>query len=174
MITISDTASSVTASPAGKPLRLLPEDSAERADFNRFSEEFGGPLLHMAATCNVWARTYPQEGSLAKLFAIMHNELLRADRTFAEQAKRVTEAESDRKFWRDVTEEMGLRLKRAEDLLQSVAAWLVQGGDHGSRCASLRPPLRHRSRPAPCDCGYDAIRNSVAGYYASTPGEAGK
>ena|ERR1700677_2474313 len=56
----------------------LPEDADERRMFNSNIQTFGGPLQAVAASLTLWSQAMPQEGSLAKMCAIMANEVGRA------------------------------------------------------------------------------------------------
>ncbi len=56
---------------------LLPEDSAERASFDRTTEDLydGNPLKQVRTTLTILSKTAPQGGSYAKVLAICANEI---------------------------------------------------------------------------------------------------
>lgn len=59
-------------------MTYLPEDPAERREFDRAVTIYGDPLRAMAATLSVWAQMAPEDGSYGKLLAIFANEAMKA------------------------------------------------------------------------------------------------
>lgn len=67
----------MTTSNHEKALELLSEDPAERASFDRATQEVydGDPLRMVRTTLTILSKTAPQGGSYAKVLAICANEI---------------------------------------------------------------------------------------------------